>query len=170
MSTTLDGLFQLSPDTLDKALSALTSHANHHTEAGRILRAIKARSGCVGRVLNKSSVPAIQAALPGYVVSYGIQDFLNRRPRIIYVRRLDDQGQPISGPGSHWSFELATADQTRLTAERLDERITYHAEQAKRYSVYAAELPAQVAAYNAAAAYLQPIKRSVSTALLYAGI
>lgn len=170
MSITLDGLYQLSPDTLDKALSALTSHANHHTEAGRILRAIKARSGCVGRILNKSSVPAIQAVLPGYVVTYSIQDSLKRRPRCIYVRRLDEQGQPIIGPGAHWSFELATAEEPRLTADLLDERITYHAEQAKRYSIYAAELPAQVAAYNAAAAYLQPIKRSVSTALLYAGI
>lgn len=170
MSTTLDALFQISPDTLDKALSALTSHANHHTEAGRILRAIKARSGCVGRVLNRSSEAAIQSALPGYVVRYSVQDSLKRRPRQIYVRRLDDQGQPLCGPGSHWSFELATTDEPRLTAARLDERIAYHIEQAKRYNTLAAELPAQVAAYNAAAAYLQPIKRSVSTALLYAGI
>ena len=170
MSITLDGLYQLSPDTLDKALSALTSNANHHTEAGRILRAIKARSGCVGRILNKSSVPAIQAALPGYIITYSIQDFLKRRPRCIYVRRLDEQGQPISGPGSHWSFELATSDEPHLTAERLDERIAYHAEQTKRYSVYAAELPAQVAAYYAAAAYLRPIKNSISTALIYAGL
>ena len=34
----------------------------------------------------------------------------------------------------------------------------------------AAELPAQAAAYNAAAAYLQPIKRSIDTVMLYAGI
>ena len=170
MSYTLNNLFQISPDTLDKALSALTSHANHHTEAGRILRAIKARSGCVDRILNKSSIPAIQAALPGYIVSYGIQDSLKRRPRCIYVRRLDDQGQPLCGPGNHWSFELATADEPRLSAARLDDRIAYHTEQAQRYSALAANLPAQAAAYNAAAAYLQPIKRSVETALLYAGI
>lgn len=170
MSTALDNLFQLSPDTLDKALSSLTSHANHHTEAGRILRAIKARSGCVGRVLNKSSIPAIQSALPGYVVHYSIQDSLKRRPRQIYVRRLDDQGQPLCGPVNHWTFELATSEEPRLTAEKLEDRCTYHAEQAKRYSALAAELPAQVIAYNAAAAYLQPIKRSVSTALLYAGV
>lgn len=170
MSITLDGLFQINPDTLDKALTGLTSQANHHTEAGRILRAIKARSGCVDRILNKSSIPVIQAALPGYVVHYSIQDSLKRRPRQIYVRRLDEQGQPLCGPGNHWSFELATADEPRLTAARLDERITYHIEQAKRYSTLAAELPAQVAAYNAAAAYLQPIKRNVSTAFLYAGI
>ena len=170
MSYTLDHLYQLSPDTLDKALSALTGHADHHTEAGRILRAIKARSGCVGRILNKSSVAALQAALPGYVVTYGIQDSLKRRPRCIYVRRLDAQGQPLCGPMNHWSFELATVDEPRLTAERIDERITYHMEQTKRYSVLASDLPAQAAAYNAAAAYLQPIKQSLSTALLYAGL
>lgn len=170
MSITLNDLYQLSPDTLDKALSSLTSHANHHTEAGRILRAIKARSGCVGRILNKSSVPAIQAALPGYSVSYGIQDSLKLRPRCIYVRRLDDQGQPLCGPGNHWSFELATTAEPHLTAARIEVRIAYHTEQAQRYSTLAAELPAQVAAYNAAAAYLQPIKRSISTALIYAGM
>ena len=32
------------------------------------------------------------------------------------------------------------------------------------------ELPAQAAAYNAAAAYLKPIKCSIDTAMLYAGI
>lgn len=170
MSTTLDALFQIKPDTLDSALSSLTSKANHHIEAGRILRAIKARSGCVDRIINKSSLPAIQTALPGFIVSYSIQDSLNRRPRQIYVRRLGTDGQPLIGPGNHWSFELATTDEPRLTACRLDERIAYHTEQAQRYSTMAAELPAQVAAYNAAAAYLQPIKRSVATALLYAGI
>lgn len=168
MSYTLNNLFQISPDMLDKALSSLTSKANHHTEAGNLLRAIKARSGCVGRILNKSSLPAIQAALPGYMVYYSIQDSLKRRPRCLYIRRLDDQGQPLCGPGHRWEFELATADEPRLTAERIDERITYHINETQRYSRMAAELPAQAAAYNAAAAYLQPIKRNLSTALLYA--
>lgn len=170
MSTTLDALWQIDPDTLDKALSNLTASVNHHTEAGRILRAIKARSGCVGRVFNKASVPAIQAALPGYVVSYTIRDGLKRRPRCIFIRKLDEQGNAICGRRAHWELELATADEQHLTAAHLDERIAYHAEQAKRYSTTAAELPAQVAAYNAAAAYLKPIKSSISTALIYAGL
>lgn len=71
---------------------------------------------------------------------------------------------------NHWTFELATADAPKLTAERLDEQIAYHVEQAREYSTMAAELPAQVAAFNAAAAYLKPIKRSIDTAMLYAGI
>lgn len=170
MSYTLDHLHQITPDVLDQALSALTSRANHHTEAGRILRAIKARSGCVGRILNKSTIPALQAALPGYFVSYSIRDSLKRRPRCIYVRRLDAQGQPLCGRGNYWEFELSTVDEPRLTAEHLDERITYHTNEAKRYSCIGADVPAQVAAYNAAAAYLQPIKNSLSTALLYAGL
>ena len=170
MSITLNELYQLTPDTLDKALSSLIAHANHPTEAGRILRAIKARSGCVGRVLNKSSIPAIQTAIPGYIVSYGIQDSLKRRPRCVYIRRLDEQGQPLCGSGNHWSFELATADEPRLTADHIDERCAYHSEQAARYSKLAAELPTLAADYNAAAAYLQPIKRSLATALLYAGL
>lgn len=167
---TTNGLYQIDADTLDKALSALTSSANHHTQAAQLLRAIKARSGCVGRIFNRSCIPAIQAALPGYSVSYIIRDGLKRRPREVIICRLDEDGEPMFGPSNHWTFELATADEPRLTAELLDNRISYHVEASRKYASMAAELPAQAAAYNAAAAYLQPIKRSLDTALLYAGV
>ena len=167
---TTDHLYPIAPDVLDKALSSLTSIANHHTDAAKLLRAIKARSGCVGRTINKSCIPAIQAALPGYSVRYYISDAVQRRPRMLVVVRLDDQGQTMTGPSNHWTLELATADAPKLTAEHLDERIAYHVEQARKYSTMAAELPAQVAAFNAAAAYLKPIKCSIDTAMLYAGI
>lgn len=167
---TTNRLYQIDADTLDKALSALTSAANHHTQAAQLLRAIKTRSGCVGRIFNRSCVQAMQAALPGYAVRYYISDGLKRRPRNLCIVRLNDQGQPMTGPSNHWTFELATVDEPNLTAELLDNRISYHVEEARRYASIAAELPAQAAAYNAAAAYLQPIKRSLDTALIYAGI
>lgn len=69
-----------------------------------------------------------------------------------------------------WRLELATADAPKLSAALLDEQIAHHVEQARRYTAMASELPAQAAAYNAAAAYLQPIKCSIDTAMLYAGI
>ena len=53
---TTDHLYPIAPDVLDKALSSLTSIANHHTDAAKLLRAIKARSGCVGRVFNRSCI------------------------------------------------------------------------------------------------------------------
>lgn len=167
---TTDHLHPITDDVLDKALSSLTSIANDHTDAAKLLRAIKARSGCVGRTFNKSCIPAIQAALPGYSVRYYISDAVNRRPRMLVVIRLDDQGKPMTGPSNHWTLELATADAPKLTAEHLDERIAYHVEQARKYSTMAAELPEQVASFNAAAAYLKPIKCSIDTAMLYAGI
>ena len=167
---TTDHLYPITDDVLDKALSALTRMSNDHTDAAKLLRAIKARSGCVGRTINKSCIPAIQAALPGYSVRYYISDAVQRRPRMLVVIRLDDQGQTMTGPSNHWTFELATADEPKLSAARLDEQIAHHVEQARRYASLAAELPAQAAAYNAAAAYLQPIKRSIDTAMLYAGI
>lgn len=167
---TTNRLYQIDADTLDKALSALTSAANHHTQAAQLLRAIKARSGCVGRTFNRACIPAIQAALPGYSVSYSIRDGLKRRPREVIIYRLDKDGKMMYGPSNHWSFELATADRPRLEASILDERITYHVSESARYASIAAELPAQVAAYNAAAAYLQPIKRTIDQAMLYAGI
>lgn len=167
---TTDHLYPITDDVLDKALSSLTSIANHHTDAAKLLRAIKSRSGCVGRTINKSCIPAIQAALPGYSVRYYISDALKRRPRMLIVVRLDDQGQTMTGPSNHWTLELATADAPKLTTEHLDERIAYHVEQARKYSTMAADLPAQVAAFNAAAAYLKPIKCSIDTAMLYAGI
>lgn len=167
---TTNGLYQIDADTLDKALSALTSTANHHTQAAQLLRAIKTRSGCVGRIFNRSCVQAMQAALPGYSVSYIIRDELKRRPREVIICRLGADGKTMFGPSNHWSFEFATADAPKLTAEHLDERIAYHIEQARKYSTMAAELPAQVAAFNAAAAYLKPIKCSIDTAMLYAGI
>lgn len=167
---TTDHLYPITDDVLDKALSSLTSAANHHTEAAKLLRAIKARSGCVGRVFNRSCIEAMQAALPGYAVRYYISDSSKRRPRNLCIVRLDDQGQPMHGPSNHWTFELATADEPKLSAQLLDNRISYHVDEARRYASMAAELPTQTAAYNAAAAYLQPIKRSIDTAMLYAGI
>lgn len=167
---TTEHLYPITADALDKALSYLTSAANHHTDAAKLLRAIKARSGCVGRMFNRSCIPSIQAALPGYSVRYYISDSLRRRPRNLCIVRLDEQGQPMCGPSNHWTFELATVDEPRMTASLLDNRISYHVEEARRYSLMAVELPAEVAAYNAAAAYLQPIKRSIDTALLHAGI
>ena len=167
---TTDHLYPIAPDVLDKALSSLTSIANHHTDAAKLLRAIKARSGCVGRVFNRSCIEAMQAALPGYAVRYYISDSLKRRPRNLCIVRLDDQGQPMCGPYNHWTFELATADDPKLSAALLDEQIAHHVEQARSYTSMAAELPAQAAAYNAASAYLQPIKCSIDTAMLYAGI
>lgn len=167
---TTDHLHPITDDVLDKALSSLTSIANDHTDAAKLLRAIKARSGCVGRTFNKSCIPAIQAALPGYSVRYYISDAVKCRPRMLVVIRLDDHGQTMNGPSNHWTFELATADAPKLSAALLDEQIAHHVEQARRYTSLAAELPAQAAAYNAAAAYLQPIKRSIDTAMLYAGI
>lgn len=167
---TTDHLYPITDDVLDKALSALTRMSNDHTDAAKLLRAIKARSGCVGRVFNRSCIEAMQAALPGYAVRYYISDSLKRRPRNLCIVRLDDQGQPMCGPSNHWTLELATADEPKLTAEHLDERIAYHVEQAREYSTMAAELPTQAAAYNAAAAYLQPIKHSIDTAMMYAGI
>ena len=98
---TTDHLYPIAPDVLDKALSSLTSIANHHTDAAKLLRAIKARSGCVGRTINKSCIPAIQAALPGYSVRYYISDAVQRRPRMLVVIRLDDQGQTMTGPSNH---------------------------------------------------------------------
>lgn len=167
---TTDHLYPIEPDVLDKALSSLTSIANHHTDAAKLLRAIKARSGCVGLVFNRSCIEAMQAALPGYAVRYYISESIKRRPRNLCIVRLDDQGKPMTGPSNHWTLELATADAPKLTAEHLDERIAYHVEQARKYSTMAAELPAQVAAFNAAAAYLKPIKCSIDTVMLYAGI
>lgn len=167
---TTDKLYPITADVLDDALSALTRQSNHHTDAAKLLRAIKARSGCVGRIFNRSCVQAMQDALPGYAVRYYISDSLRGRPRNLCIVRLDDQGQPMPGPSNHWTFELATADEPNLTAALLDNRISYHVEEARRYASIAAELPAQAAAYNAAAAYLQPIKRSLDTALLYAGV
>lgn len=167
---TTDHLYPIAPDVLDKALSSLASLANHHTDAAKLLRAIKARSGCVGRVFNRSCIEAMQAALPGYAVRYYISESLKRRPRNLCIVRLDDQGQPMHGPYNHWTLELATADEPKLSAALLDEQIAHHVEQARRYTAMTAELPAQAAAYNAAAAYLQPIKRSIDTAMLYASI
>lgn len=170
MYYTTDKLCPVSSDILDEALSSLIAKANHHTEEAQLLRAIKVRSGCIGRTFNKSCIPAIQAALPGYSVRYYISDAVKRRPRMLVVIRLDDQGQTMTGPSNHWTLELSTADAPKLTAEHLDEQIAYHVEQARKYSTMAAELPAQVAAFNSAAAYLKPIKCSINTAMLYAGI
>lgn len=167
---TTDKLYPIAPDMLDKALSALTASANRHTEAAKLLRAIKARSGCVGRTFNRSCLPAMQAALPGFSVSYSISESLKRRPRNLHIIRLDDQGKAMYGPSNHFSFELASCDAPKLSSALLDDLIAYHIGEAKRYASTAAALPAHVSAYNAACVYLQPIKREIDTAMLYAGI
>ena len=166
-----DYLYMISPADVDAALASLSAQAEHHVEAGRILRAIKARGQVVGRVFNRSSVPAIISAIgPRYSVRYGIQNGLTRRPRCLYVQRLDDRGDPVLGPNSRWEFELATAEAPRLTAERLDQLITYHRDKSGEYLRAAADLPQKVAEYNAAAEYLRPIRSAVSGLMLKAGI
>ena len=170
MSSTTDALYPVLGDMLDRAISSLAAKARYHTEAAQILRAIKARSGCVGRMFNRSVLPAIQAVMPGYRVSYGIRDYVKRRPRNLYIVRLNASGNPVYGPYNHWEFELATYAAPKLSMSVIDDQIAYHVKEAESYTDMAACLPSQVAAYNAAAAYLQPIKRSLDTALLYAGI
>lgn len=164
----MTGIHAISADTLDEALAALSAKQSYHTEAARVLRAIKARSGCVGKVFNKSVVPAMSAALPGYRVTYGIAEYTKARQRFLYVVRLSESGEIVHGPQNHWSFTLATADHPRMTAETIAERIAYHTEEAQRYARIAADLPAQVAAYNVAADYLRPIKSAVESAMIRA--
>lgn len=167
MTHDLRHLYPVTADELDKALSALAAKTAHHAEAQTILRAIKSRSGLVGRVLNKSCLLAMSAALPGYRVSYSINEYSKDRLRYVVVCPINEQGESVYR--LRHEFALATASAPRLTAETLDERITYHREQAQKYAILASELPAQVAAYNAAASYLRPIKSAVETAMLYAG-
>lgn len=162
------GLQPISADTLDEALSALSAKQTYHAEAARILMAIKAKSGCIGKVFNKSVVPAMSAALPGYRVTYGIADYRKSRPRCLYVVRLSESGEIAHGRQNQWSFPLAAADHPRMTAETIAERIAYHTEEAQRYARLTADLPTQVAAYNVAADYLRPIKSAVDSAMLRA--
>lgn len=166
MNHDLRYLYQITSADLDTALASLTSKAAHHTEAQTILRAIKTRSGLIGRVLNKSSVPALEAALTGYRVTYSINEYSKDRLRYVVVAPLNEQGESVYR--LRHEFALATASAPRLTVETIDERITYHREQAQKYARLAADLPALVAAYNAAAAYLMPIKNELETALIYA--
>lgn len=166
MTHDLRYLYQITPGDLDTALASLARKAAHHEQSQTILRAIKTRSGLIGRVLNKSSVPALEAALPGYRVSYSINEYSKDRLRYVTVCPLNEQGEAVYR--LRHEFVLATASAPRLTAETIDERITYHREQAQKYARLAADLPAQVAAYNAAAAYLMPIKKELETALTYA--
>lgn len=160
-------LYPITPEDLDKALAALSAKGTHHEQAQTILRAIKTRSGLVGRILNKGCIPALEAALPGYHVAYSISEYSKDRLRYVTVCPLDDQGGTVYR--LRYEFALATASAPRLTAETIDERITYHREQAKKYALLASSLPAQVAAYNAAAEYLRPIKHGIETALNSAG-
>lgn len=159
-------LYPITPQDLDKALAALSAKGAHHEQAQTILRAIKTRSGLVGRVLNKGCVPALEAALPGYHVAYSISEYITSRPRYVTVCPLDDQGRTVYR--LRYEFALATASAPRLTAETIDERITYHREQARKCALLASNLPAQVAAYNAAAEYLRPIKNALESVLNYA--
>lgn len=166
-----DFLYSVSADDVSAAVASLSAQAESHAEAARILRAIKARGQVVGRVFNRASVPAIIAAVGSrYSVRYGISDTLKRRPRCLYVQKLDDQGAPVLGHNARWEFELAAAETPRLTAERLDQLITYHRDKTGEYLRAAADLPQKVAEYNAAAEYLRPIRSAVSGLLLKAGI
>lgn len=166
-----DFLYSISADDVSDAVASLSTQAESHAEAARILRAIKARGQVVGRVFNRASVPAIVAAVgPRYSVRYGIYDSLSRRPRCLHVQRLDDHGAPVMGPNARWEFELATAEAPRLTAERLEQLITYHRDKSGEYLRAAADLPQKVAEYNAAAEYLRPIRSAVSGLMLKAGI
>ena len=162
------GIQPISAEKLDEALSALSAKQAYHAEAARILMAIKAKSGRVGKVFNKSVVPAMSAVLPGYRVTYDIAEYTKARQRCLYVVRLSESGEIVTGPQNHWEFTLATADHPLMTAETIAERIAYHTEEAQRYARLAADLPAQVAAYNVAADYLRPIKSAVDSAMLRA--
>lgn len=166
-----DYLYPISPDEVDAAVSSLSVQADHYAEAAHILRAIKADGQLVGRVFNRASVATVSAAIgSGYAVRYGISDSLKRRPRCLYVQQLDEQGEPIMGSAARFEFEFATVDAPRLTAERLDQLITYHSDKVGEYLRAAADLPQKVAEYNVAAAYLRPLRSEVSGLMLKAQI
>lgn len=166
-----DYLYPISLEDINDAVASLTAQANHHAKAAAILRSVKARGQVVGRVFNRASVAAVSAAVgSGYIVRYGIRDSLERRPRCLYVHQLDEQGDPISGWLTRWEFELATVTEPRLTAERLDQLITYHRDKVGEYLRAAADLPQKVTEYNVAAEYLCPLRSEVSGLMLKARV
>lgn len=170
MSANTDHLWPIDPEREDSALAALSANAAHAQEAWRLLLAIKSASGLVGRVFDRRSAEAVQTAVgSGYRVIYSIRDYSPQRPRCILIQRLDEQGQGIPGARWHWDFALATAGNPRLTAETLDERMTYYRDQAARYLKCAADLPQLVSQYNAACNYMRAVRDELSMILIYAG-
>lgn len=169
MSYNTDYLYPISAEDVDSALSSLSILAAHHQEGWRLLTAIKTRSGLVGRIFDRRSVEAVQKAVgAGYAVSYYIRDYSKDHPRTLLIERLDDQGQRIPGYRWHWYFELATTQNPRLTAEKMEERLAYYRDQAAHYQKCAAELPQLVNQYNSACDYMRTIRGELSTILIYA--
>ena len=170
MSVSTDHLWPIDPDREDSALAVLSANAAHAQEAWRLLLAIKSAPGLVGRVFDRRSAEAVQKAVgSGYRVTYSIRDYSPNRPRCILIQRLDEQGQGLPGARWHWDFALATTENPRLTAETLDERMTYYREQAARYLKFAADLPQLVSQYNAACDYMCTVRDELSMVLIYAG-
>lgn len=169
MSYNTDHLYSISAEDVDGALSSLTICAAHHQEGWRLLMAIKTRSGLVGRIFDRRSVEAVQKAVgAGYAVSYYIRDYTKDHPRTLLIERLDEQGQRVPGYRWHWYFELASTQNPRLTAEKLEERLTYYRDQAAQYQKYAADLPQLVNQYNGACEYMRKVRSELSTILIYA--
>lgn len=169
MSYNTDYLYPISAENVDSALSSLSIRAAHHQEGWRLLMAIKTRSELVGRIFDRRSVEAVQKAVgAGYAVSYYIRDYSKDHPRTLLIEKLDDQGQRIPGYRWHWYFELASTQNPRLTAEKLEERLTYYRDQAAHYQKCAAELPQLVNQYNSACDYMRTIRGELSTILIYA--
>nr|DAG44204.1 MAG TPA: hypothetical protein [Caudoviricetes sp.] len=169
MSYNTDYLYPISAEDIDSALSSLSIRAAHHQEGWRLLMAIKTRSGLVGRIFDRRSVEAVQKAVgAGYAVTYYIRDYSNGHPRTLLVEKLDEQGQKIPGYRWHWYFELASTQNPRLTAKKLEERLTYHRDQAAHYQQCAAELPQLVNQYNGACDYLRTVRDELSKILIYA--
>ena len=169
MSACTDRLYPISAESLDEAVSELARRAAHYQEGFRLLMAIKTRSGLVGRVIDRRSAEAVQKAVGSrYRVGYYIPDYVQRRPRTFLIQSLDDEGNAIPGARWHWSFELATKDEQRLTAEDLDHQIDRYRDGAGKYLKYAADLPQLVRQYNAACDYMRDVRGSVETLLLYA--
>lgn len=169
MSYKTDHLYPVSAEDVDSALSSFSIRAAHHQEGWRLLMAIKTRSGLVGRIFDRRSVEAVQKAVgAGYAVSYYIRDYSKDHPLPLLIEKLDEQGQRIPGYRWHWYFELSSAQNPRLTAEKMEERLTYYRDQAAHYQKCAAELPRLVNQYNGACDYLRTVRGELSTILIYA--
>jgi hypothetical protein len=169
MSYNTDHLYQMSSEDVDNALSAFARRAAHHQEGFRLLMAIKTRSGLVGRIFDRRSIEAVQKAVgAGYAVTYYIRDYSNGHPRTLLIEKLDEQGQKIPGYRWHWYFELASTQNPRLTAEKLEECLDYYRDQAAHYQQCAAELPRLVNQYNSACDYMRTVRKELNTILIYA--
>lgn len=169
MSYNTDHLYPVSAEDVDSVLSSLSIRAAHHQEGWWLLAAIKTRSGLVGRIFDRRSVEALQKTVgAGYAVSYYIRDYSKDHTRTLLVEKLDEQGQRIPGYRWHWYFELASTQNPRLTAEKLEERLTYYRDMAAHYQKCAAELPQLVNQYNGACDYLRTVRDELSKILIYA--